>query len=110
MAGGWGFELCTGLMDLDVIREVGPGGNYLAEAHTVRHFRQELWQPTFLNHDNLDTWQQKGGRTYGETVIQRTLEILENHTPDPLPPDVHHKLETIVARAEEALADVQFKA
>jgi trimethylamine--corrinoid protein Co-methyltransferase len=105
-----GLELRPDFAELDIIQKVGPGGHYLAEEHTLRHFRHELWQPTFLNHDNLNTWQQKGSKTYGETVIHKTLEILEKHTPEPPPDDVQRKIEAIVDTAEKALADLQFRA
>jgi trimethylamine--corrinoid protein Co-methyltransferase len=28
-----------------VINDVGPGGNFLSERHTVEHFRKEFWLP-----------------------------------------------------------------
>ena len=43
------------MMAVDVIRGVGPGGNYLTVKHTQTHFRQELWQPNFLNRDSPET-------------------------------------------------------
>ncbi|OGO81597.1 MAG: hypothetical protein A2Y21_03800 [Clostridiales bacterium GWC2_40_7] len=33
---------------LDLIEEVGVGGNYLAETHTALHFRKNVWMPELL--------------------------------------------------------------
>ncbi|MFQ5436759.1 MAG: trimethylamine methyltransferase family protein, partial [Anaerolineae bacterium] len=37
-----GFDISREKMALDVIREVGPGGNFLTVMHTKTHFQQEL--------------------------------------------------------------------
>jgi trimethylamine--corrinoid protein Co-methyltransferase len=105
-----GFEMGRGQMALDVIRRVGPGGDYLAERHTVNHFREELWQPWFLNRDNPETWEQKGSLSYVERVTQKTREILKTHQPQPLSEEVTAILEEIASRAEPGLSDVQFTA
>ena len=33
----------------EVIHQVGPGGYYLTEDHTVKHFRQEHWRPSLMD-------------------------------------------------------------
>ncbi len=105
-----GFDLARDKMALDVIRKVGPGGDFLAERHTVDHFRTELWRPAHLNRDNPDTWVEKGSQRYGERVTQKALEILATYEPEPLPEDVRQEIDGIAARAERALKTVQFKA
>ena len=72
-----GFEITPELMALDVIRSVGPGGDYLAEEHTLKHYRSELWRPKLSNRDDPDTWLAKGGKTFGQTLTEQTLEILD---------------------------------
>ena len=105
-----GFDLSREKMGIDVIRKAGPGGNFLTQKHTAQHFRQELWRPKFINRDTPKAWMDKGGRSYGERVVQKALEILETHRPEPLPEDVHERLEAIARKAEKALADMQFVA
>jgi trimethylamine--corrinoid protein Co-methyltransferase len=104
-----GFDMTRDLMAIDVIRQIGPGGNYLAEEHTLKHFRQELWQPQSLNRDGPEVWEQKGRKTYGETVTQKTIKILETHRAEPLPEDVQRKIEAMAKNAEEVLTDKYFK-
>jgi trimethylamine--corrinoid protein Co-methyltransferase len=105
-----GFDLNDETMALDVIRAVGPGGNYLTQAHTAQHFRRELWRPKHANRDNPETWAGKGGLRYGERVRQKTREILAAHRPEPLPEAIATRLNEIAARAEQSLAGVQFAA
>ncbi|MBM4044716.1 MAG: trimethylamine methyltransferase [Planctomycetes bacterium] len=40
-----GIEVNDETLAVDVIRAAGPGGNFLAEDHTYRHFKQEFWFP-----------------------------------------------------------------
>ncbi len=105
-----GFSLTREELALDVIRQVGCGGNYLAEEHTLKNFRQQLWQPHFVNRADPGGWKDRGGKTYGEVVIQKTLEILSAHRPEPLQADVQEKIDQIVRKAEKDLKGKHFKA
>ena len=105
-----GFDIDRESLALDVIRKVGPGGDYLAERHTVKHFRQELWRPKYLNRDNPETWEKKGSKRYAERVTQKAKDILTTHQPQPLPDGVIEQIRTIAERAERQLASMQFKA
>jgi trimethylamine--corrinoid protein Co-methyltransferase len=103
-----GFDLGREKIGLDVIRQVGPGGHYLTQMHTKTHFQEEIWQPTLLNRDSPDPWIRKGSPRYEDVVRQKTLQILETHQPKPLPEAAGKSLDEIAAKAEKALADIQF--
>jgi trimethylamine--corrinoid protein Co-methyltransferase len=105
-----GFDVSREKIGIGVIQKVEPGGSFLTQKHTADHFRQELWQPKFSNRDTPKVWMGKGSKSYEETVIQKALDILETHQPEPLPEDVRRKIEKIVGKAERELADVQFVA
>lgn len=105
-----GFEINKETLALDVIAKVGPGGGYLQEEHTFKHLRGEIWHPKLMNRDNPDGWKQKGCKTYGEVVTQKTLSILATHKPEPLKPEVQARLAELVTQAEKDLADLHFKA
>jgi trimethylamine--corrinoid protein Co-methyltransferase len=103
-----GFDLTREKMAVDVIRAVGPGGQFLTVGHTRDHFQEELWQPRLLNRDSPDPWARRGGLSYEEAVVARTLEILETHRPEPLPEDVARQLDEVARRAGEGLATLEF--
>jgi trimethylamine--corrinoid protein Co-methyltransferase len=105
-----GVGVNSDMLGVETIRGAGPGGNYLTADHTLRHFRQQVWQPTLANRDNPDTWAQKGGLRHEERVIQKTLRILDTHRPQPLPESIAQRLVEIFDRAEQELAVVQFMA
>ena len=105
-----GVGVNSEMLGIETIRDAGPGGNYLTADHTLRHFRQQVWQPNLANRDNPDTWAHKGGLRHEERVIEKTLRILEAHTPRPVSGLVAGQLAEILSRAERELAHVQFKA
>lgn len=78
------FDLSAESLALDVIDEVGPGGDFLATAHTRDHFK-ECWYPTIFDRRNHQGWTEAGSRTTAETAREVAREILSTHQPEPLP-------------------------
>jgi trimethylamine--corrinoid protein Co-methyltransferase len=105
-----GFDITPETMALPVIGKVGPGGGYLTEDHTYKHWKNELWHPKLANRDNPDGWKAKGRKTYGEVCTQKALNVLATHKPAPLPEGTVARLAEIVAEAEKNLAGLHFKA
>lgn len=92
-----GFTLDDESLAAAVIAETGPGGNYLAHDHTLRHFRRELWVPSRLwTRDSFDGWAQKGCRSMADRAAERVAEILTKHTVTPIDPAVEAEIERIV--------------
>lgn len=83
---------------LNVITEVGPGGQYLKHKHTRAHFR-EHWYPDLFERGNYTDWAQKGSQTLGERAATRVQKILDEHHPQPLPDAVRARLRQIVQQA-----------
>ena len=87
-----GIEVTPETLALDVIDQVGPGGSYFGEKHTVRHFRQN-WFPRLLNRHNYEQWTAAGGLSLGDKANQRVRQILQEHKPEPLPPELVAELD-----------------
>jgi trimethylamine--corrinoid protein Co-methyltransferase len=103
-----GFDISRDRIGIDVIQQVGPGGNFLLRGETRRLHREEHWRPKYMNRDNYDLWKEKGGKSYGERVTQKAIEILETHRPEPLPEKTRLTLDQIVKNAERSLAHIKF--
>jgi trimethylamine--corrinoid protein Co-methyltransferase len=87
---------------LDLIHQVGPGGTFLEEAHTLRHFR-EVWYNDLLDRKNYEGWLEEGCLTMGDRLNQRVKDILHSHRPEPLPEDCQQVLREMVRGAERRL-------
>ena len=105
-----GFDISPDRIGMDVIRQVGPGGNFLSTTQTLKLHQQEHWRPLLANRDNLDRWMSKGNKTYGELATEKAIQVLETHKPKPLADDVRKAIRVIREEAEETLADIQFVA
>jgi trimethylamine--corrinoid protein Co-methyltransferase len=93
-----GVEVSDETLALDVIRAVGPGGDYLAEEHTRRHMR-DLWQPRFLDRRPHGAWlaARDGAR---DRARARARALLAEHRPEPLDSAVSAALDEIIAGVE----------
>jgi len=83
---------------LDVIRTVGPGGNYLAQKHTRQHMRS-LWLPRLMDRRPYEQWAEKKDGAV-DAARQRAREIIATHKPDPLDPKLAEELKRIIAAQE----------
>ncbi len=99
-----GFSLDTEHLARDIIKQVGPGGNYLAEMHTAKHFRTEHWVPHNINRLTHEVWAREGARTYEEVVTARAKDILSSHQPRALTDKAKTALTAIYGQAEKQLA------
>jgi trimethylamine--corrinoid protein Co-methyltransferase len=80
----------------ELTHEMGPGGVYLDQAHTVRHMRQALSLPELSDRQSYEEWLAKGGRNRVEVAREEVREILATHKPAPLPDDVRQDMDEII--------------
>ena len=74
-----GIKVNDDTLAFDLIKQVGPGGNFVAAKHTRRFMRSEHYQPSLSDRDSRDEWEAKGGKTTWERASQRVEEIIANH-------------------------------
>jgi trimethylamine--corrinoid protein Co-methyltransferase len=98
-------------LGLEAIERVGPGGHYLADEHTARHFRDEFWFPRLMERRSYTQWEEAGKETMEERVNQEVRQVLQEYTPEPLPAATEKILDEQIARFEsEARARAREKA
>ncbi len=90
-----GIEVDEASLAIDVIREVGPGGDYLTQRHTRDHMRA-LWQSRFMDRRPYSAWQEDPGWAR-RTARERATTLLRTHEPEPLEPSVDAELDRIIA-------------
>lgn len=90
-----GLEINEETMALDLIDEIGPGGEFLTSEHTLRHFK-ENWFPKLISRSPYEKWEQEGKKDLATRANEKARYILENHTPKPLDEQIKEKLHKIV--------------
>jgi trimethylamine--corrinoid protein Co-methyltransferase len=99
-----GFDINSDTLATEVVHEVGPGGNYLAEEHTVRHFRREIWLPgSVWTRDAWETWVEHGRTSMGDRAVAEVKRILTSHEPEPIDAALAQEIDRIVDSARKAL-------
>jgi trimethylamine--corrinoid protein Co-methyltransferase len=97
-----GIPMSEEELALDVIREVGPGGDFLSHEHTRRHFR-EHFVPEVIDRRNYEAWTKAGAGRMGERLNARVKKILAEHKPEPVSEEARKEIAGILARAEREL-------
>jgi len=98
-----GIEINDETLAVDVIDKVGPGGHYLAEKHTLNHFKDVLFFPELTDRNSYDAWKKAGGKSMVKRAREKAEEILEEHWPTPLDKDVQKEISEVIRKAEKEL-------
>jgi trimethylamine--corrinoid protein Co-methyltransferase len=96
-----GVEISPVTKAMEVIRKVGPGGNFLTEDHTLNNFKQYLHFSDLLNRDDYDNWNRGGGDDFGKKANAKVRHILDSHRAPDLSPDIVGAVREVVQRREK---------
>lgn len=91
-----GVQVDAETLAVDVVRQAGPGGDFLRSKHTKRHVRTAQWRPTIINREGRMRWQEEGGLDVVEKARRKALRLLAEHAPAPLPEEVKARVDGIV--------------
>ncbi|PWH17531.1 MAG: hypothetical protein DDG58_07895 [Ardenticatenia bacterium] len=79
-----------------MIAEVGPMGNYLEHPHTLGHCRN-MWYPQVFDRSMFDPVRKEQGVDLMQRLNARARQLIETHTPLPLPDETLVELERLKA-------------
>ena len=75
-----GIEVNEDTLAFDVIKSVGPQGQYLTEAHTFMNFRKEHYMPFLSNRQTIAQWEDAGSDGIEVAANAKWKQILEEYT------------------------------
>ncbi|MFC1969422.1 trimethylamine methyltransferase family protein [Chloroflexota bacterium] len=91
-----GVEFNEDTLAVDVIKTVGPTGNFFEQSHTVKHLRSEFFFPKVSDRLPREEWMEKGSKDGRERAREIAKNTLATHQPVPIPPEIDRKIrETI---------------
>jgi trimethylamine--corrinoid protein Co-methyltransferase len=90
-----GLDVSEEAIAVDVVKEIGPGGFFLGQQHTLDLFR-DLWSPSLLAWEPRNMWQERGGTTLRERAIEKVASLLETHEVPALPDEVLAGMRAII--------------
>lgn len=87
-----GVEVNEETLGIDVIRNVGPAGNFLANPHTAEHFRNEFFIPKVSDRWNRITWKEGGSLDTHARAHLMAEKVLNTHRATPIDPQVRAEI------------------
>jgi trimethylamine--corrinoid protein Co-methyltransferase len=94
---------------VDIIKSVGPGGDFLMQDHTMKYMRTLPSAPNLIYRGNRENWLTFGGKGLAERAAERAAEILANHKPLPLEDDAKSALRAIVEKSDAEAEELKKK-
>jgi len=71
-----GIKVNEDTLALDLIKQVGPGGNFIAAKHTRRFMRNEHYQPLLSDRYNREEWEARGSKSTWQKASEQVKEII----------------------------------
>lgn len=93
-----GVDFSREALGRELIEKVGPKGTYLAEDHTAKHFREIFWDTKLFDRGPRHVWENNGSKTFEQRVKEKTIELAEHSTVEPLDEAVVKKVSDIVEK------------
>ena len=81
---------------LDVMDRIGPGGHYLNEDHTLKHFKK-VWYSDLFDRSIYQTWLERGGKGFAQRLREKTEKVMK-HQPAALPEEVLREMAEMARR------------
>ncbi len=84
-----GIEVDSEHLALDVIKAVGPGGNYMTAPHTMKHMRTEYYQSNGVSDKkSRNKWEQNGSMDARENAVKIAKKLVANRVTGYISPEV----------------------
>jgi trimethylamine--corrinoid protein Co-methyltransferase len=89
---------------LEVMKKVGPGGNFLTEGHTQINFKKSIYSPRFFDRNMFENWEAKGSKDLLTTLNENAQIIFANHQVEKMPEKIKSEIEDIITRHKPDLS------
>lgn len=75
-----------------LIKEIGPGGSFIVNPHTIKRMKTEAILTKMADRDARTIWEKKGSTDIQARALAKAKEIMTNNTAPVLPSDVDEKI------------------
>ncbi len=105
-----GIEVNDISLAADIIKNVGPDGNYLMESHTQQHFRQEHFIPSISDRDQLEIWDKGGRQSIMDHARKKMEKLMDEHQANSIDPALAAELDRFVDMVKKQSIDDYYAA
>ncbi|MEE9520872.1 MAG: trimethylamine methyltransferase family protein, partial [Dehalococcoidales bacterium] len=86
-----GIKVNDDTLAFNLIKKVGPGGNFVTTKHTRQFMRSEHYQPSLSDRESREEWEAKGSKTTLERATESVEELIASHDWS-LPADIREQV------------------
>lgn len=104
---GAAFRIVEGItvdkdtLGVEVLKEAGPQGNFLAHDHTLRYLKRTRWMPTLTDRKNWEAWEIDGAKDMRERAREEVKKILKEHHPHYVSEDMQKEIDRVAQAAQK---------
>ncbi|MBW2675295.1 MAG: trimethylamine methyltransferase family protein [Deltaproteobacteria bacterium] len=96
-----GIDVNEETLAFDIIKKVGPGGNYLSERHTRKHMRSEQFVSELSNKNDRPSWEAGGSKEIRARAAQKVTELLEKPLRSFIPDETFRQMRSSIPDLRE---------
>lgn len=96
-----GIKVNDEALAVDLIKEIGPGGELVSHPHTFANFRKEQSSTSLFDRSMREAWIAGGKKDLAERAYAEAERIIATHKVPQLPNGVEATIRDIVLEAEE---------
>lgn len=89
---------------MEAVHRIGPGGHYLGDAFTLKHFQDAFFSPEILDYEAYEQWHAKGSKDMPLRTREKAEQLLNDYQSPALDPCRVEALDDFVARRESEIS------
>ena len=83
---------------VEVIAEVGPGGNFIAHPHTAEHYRSEFLVDSIFQSPSYDQWAAQGKKEAVNLAHEHALQLVDSYQRPEMDPGLEKEIDAYVKK------------
>lgn len=103
-AAGVNFDLFE--EGLEAVQRIGPGGHFLGDAFTLKHFQTAFSSPEILDYEAWEHWEANGSRDMQCRAKDKATALLNDYQAPAMDIATREALDAFVAKREEEISPV----
>ncbi len=95
-------------LGMDAYREAGPGGNYLASAHTLRHYATANHESLLADTNSFEQWTDDGSLDEAQRANVHWKQMLADYEAPAIDPEVDRQLLAFIQDRKSTMPDAWY--
>ena len=100
-----GVTINKDTLGVEVLKEVGPQGNFLAHDQTLKYLRKTRWIPKLTDRKNWEAWEIDGAKDIRDRARDEVRRILREHNPQYVSEDMQREIDKVAKEAQKRVLE-----